>query len=155
MVTVIEDLGQNKGMVMDPRIWRKSFKPILNDFYKFVHNENMYTSLCIDGDAKEIYDDILEMDIDLFFLPDIKTTGIKSLADNLKGKICLKAPVDMLTTLPSGTPDLVRKEAEEIVESLNTKDGGFICEVVMWHRAEFNNENVMASVEGFNKYRNQ
>lgn len=32
-------------MVMDPKIWRKSLKPMLNDFYKFVHNENVIASV--------------------------------------------------------------------------------------------------------------
>ncbi|MGM0366489.1 MAG: uroporphyrinogen decarboxylase family protein [Actinomycetota bacterium] len=155
MITVIEDLGQKRGMVMNPDVWRKKFKPILNDFYKFVHDHGMYTALCVDGDTKNIHEDILDMDIDLFFLPDINTTGIKSLVDNLKGKICLKASVDMLSTLSSGTPEQVQKEAENIVESLNSKDGGFICEVVKWYRPQYRDENVMASVRGFNKYRRQ
>jgi uroporphyrinogen-III decarboxylase len=154
MITVIEDLGQNRGMVMNPQVWRKEFKPILNDFYKFVHENNMYTSLCIDGDTKDIHEDILEMDIDVFFMPDVNTTGINSLVDNLKGKICLQAPVDMLTTLASGTPEQVEKEAEDMVQSLNSKNGGFICEVVRWYRPEYKDENVMASVKGFNKFRN-
>ncbi len=154
MITVIEDLGQNTGMVMNPKVWRKEFKPILNDFYKFVHENNMYTSLCIDGDTKDIHTDILEMEIDMFFLPDVNTTGIRSLVDNLKGKICLKAPVDMLTTLATGTPDQVEKEAHDIVESLNSRDGGFVCEVVRWHRPEYKDENVLASVRGFNRFRN-
>jgi hypothetical protein len=154
MITVIEDLGQNTGMVMNPAVWRKNFKPILHDFYRFVHENNMYTSLCIDGDTKDIHEDILKMDIDMFFMPDVNTTGIASLVDNLKGKICLKAPVDMLTTLASGTPEQVEKEAVDIVESLSSKSGGFVCEVVRWHRPEYKDENVMASVRGFNKFRN-
>ena len=153
MITVIEDLGQNTGMVMNPSVWRKNFRPILNDFYKFIHENGMYTSLCVDGDTKDIHKDILEMEIDMFFLPDINTTGIKQIVDNLKGKICLKAPVDMLTTLASGTPEKVEREAQEITEALNSKNGGFVCEVVRWHRPEFNPENVSASVRGFNKYR--
>ena len=154
MITVIEDLGQNTGLVMNPDTWRKNFKPILNNFYKFVHENGMYTSLCIDGDAKVIHEDILEMEVDMFFVPDVDTTGIQSLADNLKGKICLKAPVDMMGTLATGTPEQVEKAAIEIVESLNSKNGGFVCEVIKWYRPEYKEENVLASIKGFNRYRN-
>lgn len=154
MITVIEDLGQKTGLVMNPAIWRKNFKPVLNGFFKFVHENGMYTSLCIDGDTKPIHDDILEMEIDMFFMPDIHTTGLKSTIENLKGKICLKAPVDMLSTLASGAPEEVEKEAIEIVENLNSKDGGFVCEVVKWYRPEYKEENVLASVKAFNRYRN-
>jgi uroporphyrinogen-III decarboxylase len=154
MITVIEDLGQQTGMVMNPVTWRKYFKPILNDYYKFVHENGMYTSLCVDGDSKDIHKDILEMEIDVFFIPDINTTGIKSLTENLKGRICLKAPVDMQSTLATGTPEQVEKEAIGLVENLSTKNGGFICEVVQWYRPQYREENVIASVKGFNKFRN-
>ena len=153
MITVIEDWGQNSGMVINPIVWRNEFKPRLKKFYKYVHDLGLYTSICMDGNTESIHKDLLDMGIDLFFIPDVNTTGIKKLKENLAGKICLKTSIDMLDTLATGTPAEVKKEADELVRELSTPDGGFICEVVKWYRPEYNDANVAASVEAFNKYR--
>ena len=55
--------------------------------------------------------------------------------------------------LKSEMADYVEKTIE-IVESLNSRNGGFVCEIVKWYRPEYKEENVLASVKGFNRYRN-
>ena len=153
MITLIESIAGNSGLVINPKIWRKYFKPVCSRFFKYIHEEGLYTSLCLDGNSKEILDDLFDMDIDLFFLPDINTTGIEIIKEKLKGKICIKATIDMKTTLASGTPEEVEKEAHELVENFNTPSGGFACEVVRWYRPTYPEDNVIASVRAFNEYR--
>ena len=153
MITVIEDLGTNSGLAINPKTWVKEFKPVLKGFFSFVHEQGLYTSLCVDGNAEPLHEHLVDMGVDVFFMPDIETTGITKVRQNLKGKICLKAPVDMKTTLSNGTPQQVEKAAMEIVDALNDKSGGFICEVVKWYRPEYPMQNVLASVKGFNNYR--
>jgi uroporphyrinogen decarboxylase len=109
--------------------------------------------LLIDGNYGQILDDLPDMEIDVFTTVDVNMTGIELLKEKLKGKICLKATVDMQRTLPLGTPDEVEKEAQELVNNLNTPDGGFICEVVRWYRPSYRDENVLASVRAFNRFR--
>jgi uroporphyrinogen decarboxylase len=153
MINVIEDVGSTASMLIPPDIWRKHFKPLTHKFYKYVHEQGLYTGLLIDGNCGEILDDLLEMDIDVFSSFDIKTTGMDLIKEKLKGKICLKATVDMQTTLPMGTPEEVMQDARELVETLNSPQGGFICEVVRFHRPEYPAQNVLASAKGFNEYR--
>ena len=107
----------------------------------------------IDGDASAVLDDVLEMEIDLLFFLDIKTTGIDVIKDKIKNRICIKSTVDMKDTLGLGKPLDVKKEGQELVRSFHTKRGGFICEVLRWNRPEYPEENVLASVEAFNEYR--
>jgi hypothetical protein len=153
MITAIEDIGSTSSLLIHPDIWRNNFKPIIHDFFKFVHRQGLYTGLLIDGNCGQILDDLLEMDIDVFSTFDINTTGIDLMREKLKGKICLKATVDMQTTLPRGTPEEVADAAHELVSILNTPGGGFICEVVRWHRPEYPIENVIASAQAFDQYR--
>jgi len=153
MVTIIEDLGSKQGMVFNPETWRKRFKPIIQSVYRFIHDNGMYTGICIDGDAKAVLDDLVDMDIDQLFIPDFKVTGVKELQEKIKGKICFKSTVDMVDTLSSGTPEEVKDEARYLVESFNAPEGGFVCEVIRWHRPSYPDENVLASVEAFNEYR--
>ncbi len=153
MITVIEDIGTSTGLIFNPNIWVKEFKPILKDFFSFVHEQGLYTSLCIDGNSESIHEHLKDLNIDVFFTPDIETTGIEKIKQNLKGKICLKAPVDMISVLPCKSPEEVEKFAVKLVNELNNKNGGFICEVVKWYRPEFPMENILASVKGFNRFR--
>ncbi len=153
MITDIESLGSNKGLVINPVIWRKYFKPILKDFFGFIHDIGLYTSICIDGDAKDVLEDLFDMEVDLVFFVDINTTGIEIIKEKIKGRICIKSTVDMKDTLDNKSPEEVKIEAHKIVDSLNASNGGFICEALRWNRPEFPPENVKASVETFNCYR--
>ena len=153
MINEFEDIGGSSSLLINPDVWRKYFKPILKRFFKFVHEQGLYTGLLIDGNCAQILDDLLEIDVDVFSTVDIHTTGIDKIKEKLKGKICLKTTVNMQTTLPMGTPEQVEADAHELVNTLNSPNGGFICEVVRWHRPTYPEANVLASVKAFNEYR--
>ena len=153
MITVFEDVGGTNGLLINPETWRKHFKPILADFYKFVHDQGMYTGILIDGNSGPILDDLQETGVDVFSVMDYQATGLELIQAKIKGKICINAAVDMQHTLPSGTPQEVEQDAAKLYEAFHAPDGGFMCTVVRWHRPEYPNENVAASVRGFNAYR--
>jgi uroporphyrinogen decarboxylase len=153
MITEIEDIGGTGSLLISPVVWRKHFKPLTRKFFKFVHEQNLYTGMLIDGNCTPVLDDLQDMEIDVFNNFDNHVTGIGKIRDSLRGKMCVKATVDMQTTLPLGTPEEVSNEARELVEAFNTKDGGFICEVVRWHRPAYPEKNVRASARAFNEYR--
>lgn len=152
-ITLIEDLGSNTGLVLNPETWRKRFKPITKKVFKHIHDLGLYTGILIDGDAKPVLDDLLEMEIDQLCIPDFKVTGVAALKEKIIGKMCFKAPVSMADTLGTGSPEDVEREAEMLVREFNNPRGGFICEVVRWHRPAYPDANVLASVKTFNKYR--
>ncbi len=152
-ITIIEDLGSNQGLVLNPETWRKKFKPITTRAFKYIHEQGLYTGILIDGDAKQVLDDLLDMEIDQLCIPDFKVTGIEALKEKIKGKMCFKAPVSMADTLAIGTPEEVAKEARMLVEEFNLPEGGFVCEVIKWHRPAYPDKNVQASVAAFNEYR--
>ncbi|MFQ5503023.1 MAG: uroporphyrinogen decarboxylase family protein [Phycisphaerae bacterium] len=98
MITAIEDIGSTDSLLINPDVWRRYFKPVTKRFFKHVHDEGLYTGICIDGNSRDVLDDLLDMDIDLFTVVDIKTTGIDAIKGKLKGKMCVKASVDMQST---------------------------------------------------------
>lgn len=153
MITAVEDIGSTSSLLIRPDVWREYFKPTTQKFFKYIHDQGLYTGICIDGNSRDVLDDLLEMDIDLFTVVDIRTTGIDTIRDKVRGKLCLKATVDMQSTLALGTPEDVQAEAEELVGAFNTPQGGFICQVVRWHRPAYPEANVLASARGFNRYR--
>ena len=86
--------------------------------------------------------------IEQYLPPETKETREK-----LRGKMCFKATVGMIDTLASGTPEEVEKEADVLAENFHTPSGGFVCEIVKWHRPAYPDSTVNASIKAFNKYR--
>jgi len=153
MITVFEDIGGTHGLLIKPDDWRRYFKPTLADFYKFVHDQGLYTGILIDGNSGPILEDLTGIGIDVFSVVDYQATGKELLKQKLKGKVCINASLDMQHTLPNGTPEEIEKEADELYGAFHSPDGGFMCTVVRWHRPEYPKEQVFASARAFNKYR--
>lgn len=153
MITVIEDIGGTSGLLIRPELWRQRFKPITRRFIDAVHAAGLYAGLAIDGHSGDVLDDVLDLGVDVFSVFDIHTTGLATLRDRLAGKVCVKAAIDMQRTLPSGTPADVEQEAEALARAFATPAGGFIAQVVRWHRPEYPAANVQASVQAFNRLR--
>ena len=153
MITVIEDIGGTSSLVMNPQIWRRRFKPITQRFLKAVHEAGLYTGLAIDGHSGDVLDDVLGMEVDVFSVFDMHTTGLETIRRKFSGKKCIRATVDMKRTLAAGTPAAVREEADRLVDAFSGRAGGFIAQVVRWHRPQFPAANVQASVDAFNRYR--
>jgi hypothetical protein len=153
MITVIEDIGGTSSLVMNPQTWRRHFKPITQRFLKAVHEAGLYTGLAIDGHSGDVLDDVLGMDVDVFSVFDMHTTGLETIRTKLAGKKCVRATVDMQHTLAGGTPQAVEEEAARFVNAFSSPAGGFIAQVVRWHRPQFPLANVQASVRAFNRYR--
>lgn len=155
MVNLIDEVAGTSGMMFNPFLWKKYFRNFYNKLFKHIHQENMYTGLLLDGDIREILDDLLEMEIDVFQCVEPNVIGIDTLKNKVKGKKCIKCSVDMMSTLAEGNPEEVKKEAKELVEELNSPQGGFICTVLRWYRPEYPKNNVLAQVEAFNQYRKE
>ncbi len=153
MVNIIDEFAGSGGLMFNPDLFRRYFKGFYQDLFQHIHQEGMYTGLLLDGDIREILDDLLEMDIDVLQFMEPNAVGIDTLRKKVKGKKCLKCSVDMKKTLATGSPEEVRREAEELVETLHSPEGGFICVVLRWHRPEYPSENVLAQVKAFNRYR--
>jgi hypothetical protein len=153
MITVIEDIGGTSGLLIRPELWRRRFRPITQRFIDAVHDAGLYAGLAIDGHSGDVLDDVVEMGVDVFSVFDIHTTGLATVREKLAGRVCVKAAIDMQRTLPSGTPAAVEQEAEALEQAFARPAGGFIVQVVRWHRPEFPAANVQASVRAFNRHR--
>jgi len=153
MINLIDEIAGNSGLYFNPDIWKKHFKKYYIDFFKFVHQNGLYTGLLLDGNTQAIWDDLLEMEIDVFQFVEPNVIGLEKIKEKFKGKKCLKSNVDMLTTLGTYSPEKVKFETKNLIENLNTKEGGFIFSIFRWYRPSYPLENVLSEIEIVNKYR--
>ena len=152
MVNYIDEFAGNQRLMLQPAVWREHFKPFFQRLIQAVKDEGMYCGFCLDGDVREVLPDFVEMGLDVLDARQINCMGMDAVADVCKD-ICVKTSIDMLTTLATGTPDEVRREARALVEQFGQRNGGYIAMTLKWHRPEYLPENVAASVEAFNEFR--
>jgi uroporphyrinogen decarboxylase len=154
MITVLDEIAGVNGLMFSPELFRKEFLPYYKDFCSFIHDQDMYSCIMLDGDITAILDDIMSLGTDSVQFLEPHIVGIETIAEHFRGKRCIRACIDMRETLPSGTPTEIEAEASKMVKFFNTDKGGFIPTIIRWHRPEYPEDNVAASVRAFNKYRN-
>ena len=152
MVNFIDEFAGSNGLMFSPQLWREHFRPFFSQLVEAVKAEGMYCGLCLDGDVRAVLPDFVDMGIDVLDVRQMNCMGMDAVAE-LCQDICVKASIDMLTTLATGTPDAVRREARALVERFGRRNGGFIAMTLRWTRPHYPAENVAASIEAFNEFR--
>jgi hypothetical protein len=149
MVCVIDEFAGSRGMMFSPQLWRESFKPLYQELLANIRACGMYAGALFDGDISAILDGIPDLGLDVLDIRQPNIVGIDVYRDRFRGRLAMKASVDMMTTLAAGTPEAAREEAARLVRELSTRDGGFMGIALRWHRPEYPAANVAAAIEGF------
>jgi hypothetical protein len=153
-VSLYEEWATQAGMYVSPEWWRENMKSFYERVFDFIHQQGMYAGMGLDGSVLPILDDLKEIGLDILDNRQPVLVGIDNLARAGGGRLCVKASNDMQLTLPSGSPREVREEAETLVRKLGLeRGGGFIGLVFKWERIKLPMENVLASYEGFHRFK--
>ncbi len=153
MVNLYDILASRDSLLISPDLWREHFKLFYRKFFDHVHSLGMYTGYGIDGNTLAIIPDLKEVGLDVLEYREPMAIGIDALAKVCGGRMCCKCSIDLQKTLREGTRDDIWRQAEELVNSLGLRNGGFIAQVYSWPVLRIPEENVTASVEAFNYYR--
>jgi hypothetical protein len=153
-VSLYEEWATQDRMYVAPEWWRENMKPFYKKIFDFIHSEGLYTGLGLDGWILDILDDLAEIGVDILDNRQPILLGIENLKNAGKGKLCIKASNDMQLSLPQKKPEEIREEATELVQKLGIeRNGGFIGLVFKWERINLPLENVLASYEGFHRFK--
>jgi uroporphyrinogen decarboxylase len=61
-----DDWGQQHGLIMGPRLWRKYLKPAFARMFQKIKSKGKYICLHSCGDLREIFPDLVEMGLDIY-----------------------------------------------------------------------------------------
>jgi len=153
MVTFIDEFAGTNGLMFSPGLWREHFRARLEGILRFAKDQGLYVGLLLDGDIRAILEDLVALGIDSMQFVQSNVVGVDVIAKTCRGRTCIRASADMMSTLATGTPDEVRAECRTLYENFSTPHGGFIATVLQWHRPRYPRENVLASVNAFREYR--
>jgi uroporphyrinogen decarboxylase len=121
-----DDWGTQENLFISPRLWRKLFKPRYKTLIDTIHNNGMVIRFHSDGKINAIFDDLIELGVDILNIHQPRLLGIDAVAKKLAGKVCFEVTADIQSTLPTGDRDRIRSEVREIIDKWTSGNGGMI-----------------------------
>jgi len=110
-----DDWGQQRGLQMGYRLWKKLIYPVLERMYAAVHVAGKYVFIHSCGDVDELFDDLVAAGVNCFnpFQPEVM--DVYALMDRYRGRLAFHGGLSTQRTLPHGTVDEVRRESERLL----------------------------------------
>jgi len=143
-----DDWGQQKGMIMGPPLWRKLIKPNTAAMYAEVKKKGKYVLHHSCGDIKEIFDDLIEIGLDVHqtFQPEIY--DLVEYKEKLKNRLTIWGAISTQADLPFKTPDEIYDLTRRTMDILG-KNGGYIAAPTHDVPGDVPPENLEAMVRAF------
>ena len=140
-----DDWGQQHGLQMSPATWREFIYPVLKRMYGFCHAHGKYVMIHSCGDVDELFDDLIAAGVNCFnpFQPEVM--DVFGLMERYRGRLAFLGGLSTQRTLPFGTPEDVRREANRLLEA--GRAGGYIFAPAHAVEGDVPLENMLAFIE--------
>ncbi|MCX5641853.1 MAG: hypothetical protein NTY10_01215 [Candidatus Omnitrophica bacterium] len=125
MVHFGDDWGQQQGLLMGPKHWRKYIKPRIDRMYQRVKEKGLFVSIHSCGDIEEVLPDLIELGLDLYnpFQPEV--TDIVRIKKEYGNKLSFWGGLSIQKVLPFGTTEEVKKEVRRLINDIGS-GGGYV-----------------------------
>ena len=112
-----DDYGMQTGLIMGIRHWRRFFRPRLARMFAPVRRAGKFVVLHSCGCVAEIFDDLVEIGLNLFnpFQPEVM--NVFDLIERYRGRLAFHGGMSVQKVLPFGTPDDVRRETRRLIDA--------------------------------------
>jgi uroporphyrinogen decarboxylase len=97
-----DDWGQQRGIQMGPKLWRKFIYPVLERMYRTVHEGGKYVFIHSCGDVDELFDDLITIGVNCFnpFQPEVM--DVPALLNKYRRRLIFHGGLSTQKTLPYG-----------------------------------------------------
>jgi len=121
-----DDWGQQSGLIMGPRLWRRFIKPQVKRMYEKAKSKGLMVIQHSCGDIHELFPDLVEIGLDCYqtFQPEIY--DIEAVKREYGADLSFWGGISTQRLLPYASPDEVRRETARIMRIMG-KGGGFIA----------------------------
>ena len=101
-----DDWGQQRGLQMGPRLWKKFIYPVLKRMYAAVHEHGKYVFIHSCGDVDELFPDLISIGLNCFnpFQPEVM--DVLALMRQYRGQLSFHGGLSTQRTLPYGTTEM-------------------------------------------------
>ena len=122
-------MGTIWGLLVSPRIFRQFIKPYLVRHIKLAKQYALKVMLHSCGAIRRLIPDFIEMGIDILNPIQVRASGMNpsELKQEFGDRLSFHGSIDIQWTLPKGTPDDVRAEVRERIQTLRRGGGLILC----------------------------
>ncbi len=125
-MTMMDDWGSQRGLLISPKDWRKYFKPLYKDYIDLAHSHGKKMFMHSDGFTAEIIPDLIELGLDAFNTQ-IFTMNIEELGQKFGGKLTFWGEIDRQHLLPHGSTEDIINAVKRANVAFN-RNGGVIAQ---------------------------
>jgi len=121
-----DDLGTQVGPFFSPQIFREFYKPYYKELIDKAHSLGVHFWLHACGNIEPFLPDFIEIGLDVIHPIQKYTMDQKKIAKKYGSNICIWAGFDVQRVIPWGTPEEVRQEVRNMVDTYFRKEGRFM-----------------------------
>jgi len=127
MLMLMDDWGAQRGLLIDPALWRTWFRPLYAELVAIAHAKGKKVLYHSDGYIDSILGDFVDMGVDAIncqlFCMDIEDIGRR-----YRGKITFWGEIDRQHLLAFGTADEIHRAVRQVYNNLAMPSGGVIAQ---------------------------
>lgn len=121
-----DDYGQQGGLILSPKMWRKFIKPGMSAMFERVKNAGKIAALHSCGDISLILSDLIDIGLDVYQTVQPEIYDLKTLKNHYGKNLSFWGAISTQQTLPYVKPEELRKIVKNTLDILG-KDGGYIA----------------------------
>ena len=148
-----DDFGTQKGPFVSPQMWREFLQPGFKAFVDLGREYGAKVAHHSCGSIKPIIPDLIQCGLEILnpIQPDVHDMDRRELKRLFGDRLCFHGSISIQRTLPFGSPDDVRNEVRERVETL-APGGGFIFCTAHNIQADTSTENIEALFDAYQEF---
>jgi uroporphyrinogen decarboxylase len=152
IVRIGDDIGVQTGMMINPNLWRKYFKPRLEKLIKTLKaKRRVYIFYHSDGNIRQVIPDLIEIGVDILNPIQPECMNPSDIKQRYGDKLTLHGTISLQKTLSFGSMEEVAEEVRKRIETCG-QNGGLIIAPSNGITPDVPFENVLTMYEATKKY---
>lgn len=143
---LMDDWGQQEGLLMSPEMWRAYFKPGMEKLFKMVKDRGLFLFFHSCGDIECLIPELIEMGLDVLnpFQPEVM--DVCEIKRKYGSRLSFYGGVGTQELLPHGTVHEVEADVRDKIRILG-KNGGYLLAPAHAVQADVPIENILKLIE--------
>ncbi len=144
-----DDWGQQRGVMMGPRLWREFIGPRVRQMYQAAKAQGKFVFIHSCGKVDALFPDLIEAGLDCFNPFQPKVMDVYEMKRRYGDRLSFYGGISTQRTLPYGTPQQTRDEVRRLLDEVG-RSGGYIAAPAHAIPGDAKPENVLAMLDVLN-----